>query len=283
MGNSTKILLLCNNSGTEYLSRIHKSVSRVGGPAGFRTEIENTFHTGRPIADVLADETIAGVILTPPYSDDRHMLLMLEERRIPYVRISPLLDPDRGCCVMMDEYDAARAVTDLLLSKGHRRIGIMKGPNVHLVSMRRYNGYANALGGKGLRVDPSLVAQGDFSRESGRAEAGKLFAAKPTAIFASNDEMAAGIIDAAKAANIDIPGTISLVGYDDNAIASIVRPRLTTVRQPLEKMGESACRLLIDRIRLPGRGSETAVIPYEIVERESVVEFKAEGLSRLAG
>ena len=200
------------------------------------------------------------------------------------MRISPLLDLDRGSCVLMDEYDAARAATDLLISKGHRRIGIMRGPRVHLVSMRRYNGYANALGGKGLRVDPALVAQGDFSRQSGREQAGKLFAAKPTAIFASNDDMAAGIIDAAKDAGIDIPGAISLVGYDDNAVASSVRPRLTTVRQPLEKMGEAAGRKLLNLIRQPGKPAETAIVPYEIVERESVAEFRAEaGLSRLAG
>ena len=140
----------------------------------------------------------------------------------------------------MDEYDAARAITDLLLRKGHRRIGFVRGPKVHLVSMRRYNGYANALGGKGLRIDPTLVVQGDFSRQSGREQAATLFAARPTAIFASNDEMAVGIIDAAQAAGIAIPGDISLAGFDDNAIARTVRPRLTSVRQPLEEMGEAA-------------------------------------------
>ncbi len=276
MSKSTKILLLCNNAVADYLSRIQAGVNRASNFSGFQTVIENTFHSGTPVAAVLADETIAGVVLTPPYSDDRRVLLILEEGKIPFVRISALLDPGRGCCVMMDEYDAARAVTDVLLNKGHRRIGIMRGPNSHLVSMRRYNGFAAALGGKGLRVDQSLVAQGDFSRESGRAQAGKLFAAKPTAIFASNDDMAAGIIDAAIDANIAIPGTISLVGYDDNAIARMVRPRLTSVRQPLEKMGEAACQLLLERIRQSSKASETLVIAHEIVERESVVEFTAE-------
>ena len=172
---------------------------------------------------------------------------------------------------MMDEYEAARAITDVMLSLGHRRIAIMRGPNSHLVSMRRYNGYANALGGKGLRVDQSLVARGDFSRESGRREAAQLFAAKPTAIFASNDEMAAGIIDAAQAAAIRIPEQISLVGYDDNPSARTMRPRLTTVRQPLEKMGESAFELLIEMLIRPGARFQTRVVPFEIMERESVM------------
>ena len=283
MSRSMKILVLGNNAVAEYLSRIQTGVKRQSQFAGLLTTIENTFHSGSTIEEVLSDETIAGIILTPPYSDDRHVLRVLEERKLRFVRISALLDPERGSCVMMDEFYAARAVTDLLLSRGHRRIGIMRGPNSHLISIRRYNGYASALGGKGLQIDQSLVAQGDFSRESGRAMAGKLFAARPTAIFASNDDMAAGIIDAARTANIDIPGTISIVGYDDNPIASAVRPRLTSVRQPLEQMGEAACQLLIDRIRLPSKGRETVVIPHEIVERDSVVEYMPEAAIQAGG
>lgn len=275
MGKSTKILLLCNNF-PDYLARIQSGVSAKCLGSGYQVVMENTMQSGRTPAEVLADEAIAGVITTPPYSDDRPVLSMMEQRKLPYVRISALLDPGRGSGVLMDEYDAARAVTDLLLSKGHRRVAIMRGPNTHLVSMRRYNGYAAALGGKGLRVDPSLVAQGDFSRESGRAQAAKLFAAKPTAIFSSNDDMAAGIIDAAIAAGIDIPGAISIVGYDDNAVARQVRPRLTSVRQPLEKMGEAACQLLLEHIRQPHRKVETIMIPHEIVERESVREASPE-------
>lgn len=275
MSHRTKILLLFNNSGREYVARIHASASRYCTTAGFTPRMDNAFETGTPVSALIQDDSLAGAVLTPPYSDDRHVLLQLEERGLPYVRIAPLLDPDRGNTVVMDEYDAARAITEHLLDKGHRRIAIMRGPNFQLVSMRRFNGYANALGGKGLRVDQSLVAQGDFSRDSGRAQAAKLFAANPTAIFASNDEMAAGIIDAANAARIAIPGQISLVGYDDNAIAKTTRPRLTTVRQPLETMGEMAARLLIERIRQPSKSPGHEVVPYEIVERESVAEFVA--------
>lgn len=273
MSYRTKILLLFNNSGREYVARIQSSASRHCSTAGFTPRMDNAFESGTPVAALIDDDTLAGVILSPPYSDDRHVLLQLESRGLPYVRIAPLLDPDRGATVVMDEYDAARAITDHLLDKGHRRIAILRGPSFQLVSMRRYNGYANALGGKGLRVDQSLVAQGDFSRESGRAQAAKLFAANPTAIFASNDEMAAGIIDAANAANIAIPRQISLVGYDDNAVAKTTSPRLTTVRQPLEMMGEMAAKLLIDAIRHPGRAPVHEVVPYEIVTRESVAEF----------
>ena len=272
MTSRTKILLLFDNNGNEYVSRIQDAVFRAARSLGFPVQSENLFVNRRPITELLEADTPAGIILTPPLSDDRHVLGQIEQRGVPCVRIAPMLDPDRGCTVVMDEYDAARAITDHLLSKGHRRIGFVRGPKVHLVSMRRYNGYANALGGKGLRIDPSLVVQGDFSRQSGREQAAALFAARPTAIFASNDEMAVGILDAAQAAGIAVPGDISLAGFDDNAIARTVRPRLTSVRQPLEEMGEAACRLLADRIRRPSPTNEHKQIPFEIVERESVIE-----------
>lgn len=275
MNAGTKILLLFDNNVGEYQTRIHDAVSRTARSLGFPAEVENLFASRRSVAEVLAAGSFAGIILTAPLSDDRHVLGQIEQRGIPCVRIAPMLDPDRGCTVIMDEYDAARAITEHLLRKGHRRIGLVRGPRVHLVSLRRYNGYAAALGGKGLRLDPALIVQGDFSRQSGREQAAALFAARPTAIFASNDEMAVGVIDAAHAAGVDIPGQISLVGFDDNAIARTVRPRLTSVRQPLEEMGEAACKLLVDRIRHPSTTSRHEQVPFEIVERDSVREFVA--------
>jgi LacI family transcriptional regulator len=275
MNARARFLLLFDNNGNEYVSRIKEGASRFGQSSGFPVQAENLFGTGKSVADLLESDPPAGIVLTPPLSDDRHVLNLIEERRIPYVRIAPLLDTDRGNTVVMDEYDAARAITDLLLQKGHRRIGFVRGPNVHLVSMRRYNGYANALGGKGLRIDPALIVQGDFSRQSGREQAAKLFAAKPTAIFASNDEMAVGVIEAANSAGIDIPGDISLAGFDDNAIARTVRPRLSSVRQPLEEMGEVACQILVDRLRNPARANQHKQVPFEIMARESVVEYAA--------
>lgn len=275
MNSRTRFLLMFDNNGNEYVSRIKDGASRFGQSSGFPVQAENLFGTDKSIIDFLEGDAPAGIVLTPPLSDDRHVLSLLEERRLPYVRIAPLLDVDRGCTVVMDEYDAARAITDLLLRKGHRRIGFVRGPNIHLVSMRRYNGYANALGGKGLRIDPALIVQGDFSRQSGREQAPKLFAAKPTAIFASNDEMAVGVIEAANAAGISIPGDISLAGFDDNAIARTVRPRLTSVRQPLEQMGEVAGQILVERLRNPSRTSQHKQVPFEIMERDSVIEYAA--------
>lgn len=271
----TKILLLADNPGREYVARIQTGAGRHASRTSYELAMENVYDSKRRLEDVLADESLAGLILTPPYSDDRHSLLAIEARRLPNIRIAPMLDLDRGSCVMMDEFEASRAVTEVMLAKGHRRVAHMRGPSSHLVSMRRYNGYAAALGTKGMRVDQSLVVQGDFTRESGRDLAHKLFAAKPTAIFAANDEMALGILEAAQKAGISVPNTISIVGYDDNPGAKTSRPGLTTVRQPLGRMGETACRMLVERIKNPTMRSETVVEPYQVVERGSVAECSA--------
>jgi LacI family transcriptional regulator len=147
MNARTRIQLLFDNNVGEYQTRIQDAVTRTGRSLGFPIQSENLFTTRRTIREVIESDTLAGIILTAPLSDDRHVLGLIEQRGLPCVRIAPMLDPDRGCTVIMDEYDAARAITDFLLRKGHRRVGFVRGPKIHLVSMRRYNGYANALGG----------------------------------------------------------------------------------------------------------------------------------------
>ena len=164
MDSRANILVLFDNNGQEYASRIHAGARRLGQTSGFQVHAENLFLSRRAIDTVLEDDSFAGIVLTPPLSDDRHVLGLIEARKLSYVRIAPLLDPDRGCTVIMDEYDAARAITAHLLDKGHRRVGFIRGPRIHLVSMRRFNGYANAMGGKSLRIDQSLIVE-----EIGRA------------------------------------------------------------------------------------------------------------------
>ncbi|QYJ08263.1 substrate-binding domain-containing protein [Qipengyuania flava] len=272
MAVATKLLLLADNPGREYVARIQTGASRFAARTSFDLAMENVYDSKRRLEDILADDTIAGIILTPPFSDDRHALLAIKAKRLPYIRIAPLLDPDRGSSVVMDEFEAAETVVKVMLEKGHRRIAHMRGPSSHLVSMRRYNGYTSALGTKSISVDKNLVVQGDFTRETARELAPRLFAMRPTAIFAANDAMALGILDAAQKAGLSVPGNLSLVGYDDNPGAKTCRPGLTTVRQPLGRMGESACRLLVERVKNPALCNETVTEPYAIIERGSVAQ-----------
>ena len=264
------VLLLFDNNGREYVARISSAARQHGARHKLRISHENVYETNRTVLDAIAQPGIDGLILTPPVSDDRDVLFEIGKRNIPAVRIAPLLDLSRNDIVTMDEFDAARSIVEHLIENGHKRIGFIRGPRTHLVSIRRYNGYAAAVGKISARTDPALLTEGDFSRQSGRDLAPKLFAAGATAIFASNDEMAAGVIDAAGVAGLTVPRDLSVVGFDDNAIAKTTRPGLTTVRQPLEEMTEQACRLMGERLRNPGRQNDQVDVPFEIMKRGSV-------------
>ncbi|QZD89188.1 substrate-binding domain-containing protein [Qipengyuania aurantiaca] len=274
---SGRILMLFDNMNRDYVSRLHSGASREADAVGLQLQIENIHATDSKAESFVDDPVIAGVILTAPLCDDRHVMLQIEKRDLPFARIASMLDPGRGITVAMDEYDAARSVTALLLEAGHRRVGIIRGPRSHLSSMRRYNGFTAALGSKGVKLVPSLVAEGDYTRKGGEEAGARLLAAKPTAIFASNDAMAAGLADAARKASLSVPRDVSIVGFDDDPIAKSMHPPLTSVRQPLEDMGAAACKLLAGRMVGRGSGKAHTDVPFELVERASIAPPGAAG------
>ena len=137
-----------------------------------------------------------------------------------------------------------------LLSLGHRRIGHIKGRAGYQCSEDRFQGYHDALAEAGIALDPDLVVQGDFLISGGAACAQRLFALseRPTAIFAASDDMASGVLGAAEEAGLRVPDDLALVGFDDTAPASFMRPSLTTVSQPFFEMGKRATMLLLDAV-----------------------------------
>ncbi|MFK4003779.1 substrate-binding domain-containing protein [Qipengyuania sp. NPDC077563] len=265
-----RILMLFDNTNRDYVSRLHSGATRQAGTMGVKIQLENLHTTGRNAQEAIAEEGVGGVVLTAPLSDDRHLMLQIEKRNIPFARIAPMLDPGRGITIVMDEYEAVLSVTRLLLEAGHRKIGIIRGPRSHLSSMRRYNGFTAALGTKGVKIDPALMVEGDYTRQSGVDMGTKLLAAEPTAVFASNDEMAAGLVDAARRAGKSVPQQLSVVGFDDDPIAKSMNPPLTSVRQPLEEMGAKACELLANCVAGKGDAKAHAEIPFQLAERSSV-------------
>ena len=134
-----------------------------------------------------------------------------------------------------------------LLALGHRRIAAITGPAGWLATGERLRGYHAALAAAGVRPDPQLVLESDFSLAAGRTTAARLLglAEPPTAIFAFNDDLAIGAILEARARGLRLPDELSVVGFDDVEQATIVTPELTTVRQPLAEMGRMAVTLLL--------------------------------------
>ncbi|CAN7148780.1 LacI family DNA-binding transcriptional regulator [Pseudoxanthomonas sp. LjRoot143] len=210
-----------------------------------------------------------GVVLIPPLTDDPAVLEFLDEHEVPFACIAPK-HPDDRIGVMMDETAAVLELMAGLVAQGHRRIAHIKGPPAHGACQWRYRGYKDALRAAGLDYDADLVVQGAFSFESGIEAGDRLLALPkpPTAIFAANDDMAAGVIRAACERGLAVPRDISVCGFDDTPIARHIYPALTTVRQPTSEMGKLATLQLLARIRTADAGSMVQV-EHEVVFRES--------------
>lgn len=210
-----------------------------------------------------------GVLLIPPLTDDNAVLDYLESHDVPFACIAPR-NPQRRIGVMMEETAAVVELMAGLVALGHRRIGHIKGPRAHGACQWRYAGYRDALRKAGIAYDASLVTQGEFSYESGISGANRLLdlADPPTAIFAANDDMAAGVIRAAGERGLSVPRDLSVCGFDDTPIARHIYPALTTVRQPTAEMGRLATLELLERIRTPGAGRMVHV-EHTLLFRES--------------
>ena len=208
-----------------------------------------------------------GIILTPPGCDDPRVLHELSRRKVPIVRIQPGVSPEETPAVGIDNEAAMYAVTQYLIAHGHRRIGFIVGDRSYPVSEQRLNGYMRALTEAGQRVSMNLLEQGSFEFSSGIRAADRLLkrAKPPTAILASNDEMAAGVLAAAHRRGMDVPGELSVAGFDDAPIAQMTWPSLTTVRQPLRQLAEEAAKLLLS----PAAPASLLTLAHELIERDS--------------
>lgn len=214
-----------------------------------------------------------GVILTPPVSDRQLVLQALEEARTPYVRIAPHGDLGRSAYVSMDDERAAYEMTRHLIGLGHSDVGFIIGHPDHGASRRRLAGFRAAMSENGLTVADDRLAQGRFSFQSGYDCAEGLLAGpnRPTAIFASNDDMAMGVLAVAHRLHMAVPGDLSVVGFDDTPAAMTSIPPLTTVRQPIFEMAAAAADLLIDGDwdPLAGEMPPSKTLGFDIVVRES--------------
>jgi len=222
----------------------------------------------------LIDEThVDGIILSSPVTDAPAALAELERRGIPFVRISPGTNHALTSSVFMDDVGAADDMTTHLINLGHRRIGFIVGHPNHMASDQRLFGYRRALDRAGIAFEPELVRPGQFDFASGATAAEALLglAARPTAIFASNDDMAAGVLAVAHRQGLAIPDDLSVAGFDDTELASAVWPPLTTIRQPTRDLAFTAASLLFER----PDGVEHRRLGHELVRRQSTASPRA--------
>jgi LacI family transcriptional regulator len=228
----------------------------------------------RKAARALA-KSVAGAILPPPLCESKAVVAELVGAGVPVVSLASGRYSDDTSCVRVDNFRASREMTAHLIAAGHTRIGFIKGPAKHTVTALRLEGYQAALADAGIAFDAALVQPGLFTYLSGLEATEKLLALRhpPSAIFASNDDMAIAVISVAHRRGLDVPRDLSVVGFDDTSAATSVWPELTTVQQPVAAMADSSVDVLLRTIRRKAGAARVAVdhvVAHKLILRDSV-------------
>lgn len=225
------------------------------------------------LRQLVIQSNLDGMILAPPLGDDPVILATLAELGVPTCSIAPGEPATDRLSVSINDRGAAREVTERLLGWGHRHIAFLTGAGGRSTTTRRLAGFQDAV--DEMPDARATVIKGDYSFRSGFEAGQELLSGQdaPTAVFASNDEMAAGILVAAHKLGLAMPEQLSVFGFDDDVIANTVWPPLSTVRQPVHEMGSAAIALLVEGSLRPSSAAGTVPhhqqIPYEIIERET--------------
>ncbi|WP_225883234.1 LacI family DNA-binding transcriptional regulator [Sphingomonas aliaeris] len=269
---SFQIALICDNPSPYYVYEMQSGIRDRCVQDGVRMIAQPYDRDSATLIDdveSLVDATsVDGLILTPPVTDYPAILDLLARRGVRFVRVSPGGDTGLTSCSFIDNVAAARTMTDHLIGLGHRRIGFVKGHPDYATSAHRFCGLCRGAGGGGhiarTGADPRRLLR--FRVGGAAAEAMFDLPNPPTAIFASSDDMAAGVLAAAHKRGLRIPDDLSVAGFDDTALASVVWPPLTTIRQPTRAMGYQAADLLLAGDDAP---IERREVPFELVVRGS--------------
>jgi len=209
-----------------------------------------------------------GMILTPPLCDMPAVVEHVARFKVPLVRIAGGLDL-YGESIVIDDRTISRAMVAHLMEKGHRRIGFVLPHPEHALAQRRFRGYLDGLAEAGIEPEPALIQPGRFDLESGAQAAAALLdlPLPPTAIFASNDEMALGALRVAHSRGLSVPDDLAIAGFDDSPASRLAYPALTTVRQPTQLLGAAAATILL------GGALDPAAIKHELLIRGSTAKL----------
>jgi LacI family transcriptional regulator len=271
-----RIALLYSNPSAAYLSEFLVGSLDQAGRSDIQLVVEKCEGDGdeRRVAQRLVSG-IDGIILPPPLCDSRAVLDYLAEAGVPTVVVATGKPPADATAVSIGDRAAAHAMTRHLLSLGHSRIGFIIGNPNQTASQERLEGYRAALEEAGIPQDPELEVGALFTYRSGLDAAEVLLDLNvvPTAIFASNDDMAAATVAVAHRRGLDVPGDLTVCGFDDSALATTIWPELTTIHQPIADMSRAAVDLLAERIRARRAGSDDpvrrVVLDYTLIRRQS--------------
>lgn len=269
--------LVYDNPNAPYVINIQEGALAVLRRMGFELVVHPCDRTSPGFFDEIKEfvsrQKLDGVMLLPPVSENGALAELLTELRCAYVRvISAALDEPSNLILSRDRHSADQ-VAEHLVRLGHKRIAMITGPASYRSSHERLTGFSESLARRGAKLAPEYVIEGRYTFESGVACAEQLLSLnpRPTAIFAGNDETAAGVYRAAYLHGLRIPDDLTVVGFDDSPLASRLCPSLTTMHQPIRDMGRMAAESLIAKITRaePLAASATTFTPHLVVRESS--------------
>ncbi len=271
-----RIGLIYNNPSVAYLNEFLLGILDVSDQIGSQIVLEKCgTRDVRPSIEKILADGLDGVMLLPPLSCSQPVIEFLRASNIPFVSLAGAPADNSGLSIEIDNFEAARAMTDYLISLGHRDIAFIRGAANQLASTQRQAGYIAALENADIAVRTDRIKPGNFTYKSGLLAAQELLATadRPSAIFASNDDMAAATIATAHRLHLDVPSDLAVAGFDDTLLATTIWPPLTTVKQPIAVMAKKAAALLIKEIglRASGKTSEPIrqIMKFSLIKRES--------------
>ncbi|GAB0110524.1 LacI family DNA-binding transcriptional regulator [Pseudoalteromonas distincta] len=228
------------------------------------------------VDQLLQTSRLDGIVLTPPFGDFPELADFLKSKKIPYARVASAVLQDDSISVRSNDEQGAFEITEHLIKLGHKSIAFIKGHPDHSATQQRFKGYRRSLSSHGIEFDERLVEEGNFSYHSGVDSARSILdlSPRPTAVFASNDYMAAAVLKLATQRQLKVPDDISIAGFDNAPIARHIWPGLTTIAQPVEEMTKQAVTQLILHISQPQEQPYQITLESQLITRESTSAVK---------
>ena len=280
-GRTNIIMVVLPSVGDPFFTAVMRGIRGAARAKGYSVLIEETqlnTMTADEIGAMLVSKQTDGIILLASMSPfGTEVLSAKSQRRLPIVIGCEAVSPELVDfpSVHIDNVAAAKEATNYLISQGHRRIAMIYGQESSLLTKDREYGYRAAMKQAKLPIESGWIVEGDLTIAGARRATRNLMnhGRRPTAIFCANDEMAIGCLHEVKAAGLDVPGDVSIVGFDDIRYAEVTDPPLTTISQPAEEIGERVMYRLCRRIE-GGNGvsSDPEIVPHKLVIRQSVAK-----------
>ena len=267
------LALLLTDITNPFWTTVARAVEDVAMEAGYGVILCNTDEDQAKEArylDLLLRRQIDGLVVTPT-SESTEILLNLKKRHVPFILVDRVVSGVEADNVRGDSRGGAYEMTRHLLSTGYRRIGMLTGPLTVSTAEERVAGYLDALIEEGVPPDPELIFFGHYKASWSYQVTLQLMSrpSYPDAIFAANNFIALGVLDALQAMGLRVPHDVAVVCFDDTPEHTASAPFLTTVVQPALEMGRVAARMLLDRLADPNREPQAVVLPTELIIRTS--------------